>query len=56
MHAEDGLGEPGTDPGRALQSFEDVTFVGIGEPVESELGLPDDQGGGQACILAYPQP
>ena len=56
VHGEHRLGEPGADPARGLQQLEDLALVVVGEAVEGERVLADDQGGRQPGLLADPQP
>ncbi len=56
VDAEHGLGKSGAYAGRTLQRLEDVALVSVGETVEGQFGLADDQGGDQARVLPDPQP
>lgn len=55
MHGEHGLREPGADAARGLEELEDLAFVVVGEAVERERVLPDDEGGGELRLLADTQ-
>lgn len=55
VRGEHGLGEPGADAAGGLEQLEDLALVVVGEAVQGEGVLPDDEGGGEPGLLADAQ-
>ncbi len=55
MHGEHGLGEARADAARGLEQLEDLALVLVGEAVEGQRVLADDEGGGELGGLADAQ-
>ena len=53
-HRERGLRQARADPGGRLEQLEDLTLVVVGEAVERQGVLADDQRGGELGLLADP--